>query len=121
MGNFKGCPNCKQQWDSQQTFLNDQALEIVGYQVNFKDLRSGLFLFNHSCGSTLALGVDTFQNLYDGEIYQERATGTDNCPGLCLHEHELGVCPTHCECAYVREIIQIIKNWPKGERRLEQA
>jgi hypothetical protein len=23
-------------------------------------------------------------------------------------------CPSQCECAYIREILQIIRNWPKN-------
>ena len=38
------------------------------------------------------------------------ATGTDDCPGYCLRVDELGRCPARCECAYVREIIHVIRN-----------
>jgi hypothetical protein len=48
-------------------------------------------------------------------MVEERKTGTEECPGYCLHQDELQPCPARCECAYVREIIQIIRNWPKRD------
>ena len=41
---------------------------------------------------------------------------TTECPEFCLHKSELRPCPAKCECAYVREIIQVIKDWPKKKR-----
>jgi hypothetical protein len=41
-------------------------------------------------------------------------TGTAECPEFCLHRSKLNPCPAKCECAYIREIIQAIKNWPKA-------
>lgn len=66
-------------------------------------------MFNHSCGTTLALPVSTFEDMYKGEIASQRATGTPACPGHCLYQKELGSCPATCECNYVREIIQLIR------------
>lgn len=107
---FKACPGCGFKWHSRDDFLNDNNISFVGYQVNFKNLRTGIFLFNHSCKDTLALEVGAFEDLYDGPIYQERATGSDSCPGHCLREDILDPCPAKCECAFVREIIQILRN-----------
>ena len=57
-----------------------------------------------------------FQDLYSGEIFVERATGSAQCPGHCLHQDNLLPCPARCECAYVREVMQIIRQWPKAGR-----
>ncbi len=46
--------------------------------------------------------------------FEERKTSGEDCPGYCLHETELRSCPAHCECAYIREIIQRIKTWVKN-------
>jgi hypothetical protein len=27
----------------------------------------------------------------------------------------LDPCPTHCECNFVREILQVVNNWPKPD------
>ena len=110
---FKKCPNCGFIWDSRGSFLADDSLVIIGYQANFKELTTGLFYFNHSCEGTLALQAYLFGDLYDGPIFRDRATGSDSCPEYCLHREDLRSCPAECECAYVREIVQIIKNWPK--------
>jgi len=94
---------------TRQEFISDQNIEIIGYQANFRKLRAGLLYFNHSCKSTLAISADLFADLYTGPIFEERKTGIDSCPGHCLHKKALDHCPAECECAYVREIIQILK------------
>lgn len=113
----KQCPCCGRAWPALDAFLCDSQLEVAGYQANFSDLGAGLFLFNHlTCGSTIAVPVEFFRNLYDGPVYAERATGTADCPEYCLYVAELGACLARCECAYVREILQIVRQWPKAGR-----
>ena len=111
----KQCTCCGYVWPTLDALLSDPQLQIVGYQVNFSDLLLGLFLFNHlGCGSTIAVPAGLFKDLYDGPIYATRATGTAECPEYCLYVEELGVCLARCECAYVREILQIVRRWPKA-------
>lgn len=110
---FKTCNICKIEWGSRSNFLSDPNIELVGYQVNFEALTTGLFYFNHSCKGTLAFYVEAFMGLYDGPVFTERATNGDDCPGHCLHEHNLESCPVECECASVREVLQIVNDWQK--------
>jgi len=105
---FKKCTYCGFTWYSIESFIKDADLELIGYQANFKDLATGLLYFNHCCNGTLAVQAYRFSDLYKGTIFNKRATGSDECPGYCLHREELRPCPNECECAYVREIIQII-------------
>ncbi|MDO9578608.1 MAG: hypothetical protein Q7J16_12045 [Candidatus Cloacimonadales bacterium] len=91
-------------------FIYDPEIEIIGYQVHFKDLEKGFFLFNHSCRGTMSINVEEFSDMYQGPIFQERLTGSDQCSGYCLHHSNLKPCSEKCECAYVREVIQIIKD-----------
>ena len=111
---FKRCPMCDMSWVSRDSFLSDPDIGLVGYQVNYKELVAGVFLFNHDCGDTLAIPVHAFRDLHSGPVFSERATGTAECPGKCLREGDLDPCPTHCECNSVREILQVVKNWPKA-------
>ena len=104
---------CRRTWNDRTEFLADPEIELIGYQVHFKDLNMGLFLFNHSCHTSLAIPAGKFIDLYLGEIVRGRKTGTDEGPSYCLHQDELKSCPAECECAYVRDIIQIIRKWPK--------
>lgn len=42
----------------------------------------------------------------------------DDCPGYCLHADELAPCPASCECAFVRDVLQLVREHPKsGARR----
>jgi len=110
---FIECFPCGNKWFNQDDFLEDLSIEIIGYQVNFNELEAGVLLFKHSCGATLDLSVRDFKKLFPGPIFIKRATGTEECPEYCLYQDKLDLCPSVCECAYVRAIIDIIKNWPK--------
>ena len=113
---FKQCGMCEKVWRNYHDFLSDPYVSLVGYQVAFEEeLEAGLFLFNHSCHNTLAIPAGAFTHFYDGPIFKVRATGTDKC--------QLQPCPAECECAYVREVLQIIKKWPKekGDLQCQQA
>ena len=109
---FMTCGNCRKAWPTQDSFLSDPGIRIIGYQAAFAALETGGFLFNHSCGTTLALPVSRFRNLHHGPIFQTRQTGTDQCPGHCLNSDNLSPCPAQCECGFVREIIQVIRAYP---------
>jgi hypothetical protein len=113
---FKKCTCCDYPWQSREEFLTDTQLVFVGYQVNFSNLELGFFLFNHTaCQSTIAVPAGNFKDLYDGPIFAERKTNSENCPGYCGERDAFGPCEQECECAYVREIIQIVRQWPKNE------
>lgn len=104
---------CGFRWESRDSFLSDPAIEIIGYQACFTELTTGCFLFNHSCTGTLAILVEALVDLHDGPVYEERKTGTRECPQHCLHRDDLAPCPVQCHCAYVRDIIQLVRAWPK--------
>jgi len=107
---------CHEVWVDREVFLSDPRIAVVGYQANFEDLETGLFFFNHAkpgCESTLAVEVRKFEGLAAGPIYREHLEGTEECPDYCLRQEELEPCPLHCECAYVREVLQVIRNWKK--------
>ena len=106
---FKKCPKCNFSWNKRENFLSDENVYIIGYEASDGGLVDGLFLFNHDCSTTLALKVEKFKDLYDGPIFKERLTGSDDCSGYCLYKSNLEPCPAKCECAYVREIIQILR------------
>ena len=111
---FKKCSSCGQIWQTREEFVEDPETKMVGYQVSFPSFHEGLFLFDHKlCETSLAIRAGEFKDFYDGPIYSERSVDTEDCPQYCLYKDNLERCPAKCECAYVREIIQIVKNWPK--------
>lgn len=112
---FKTCSNCNAQWESLEGFIQDPDIKLVGYMPTFDELLKGLFLFNHHCGTTLACQVGLFTHLYDGPVYTVKKTGQAECPGYCLNKTDVSPCPVECNCAYVRETMQILKRLPKKE------
>ena len=112
---FKVCSNCDTRWHSITDFIHDPTLDLVGYMPTFDELTSGLFLFNHRCGTTLACTVGQFAHLYDGPVFEPNRRGDADCPGHCLNKTDLAPCPEQCCCAFVREIMQVIAQLPKSE------
>lgn len=115
MAEFKRCTVCMASWADRESFLSDPGITLVGYQASFIDLRAGLFLFNHSCGDTLAIQAEAFEDLYSGPVFRNRKSGQPGCPGYCLNKDELSRCPEACECAYVRAVLEVVR------KRLERT
>ncbi len=109
---FKMCPMCSTEWESRDQFLDDKSLELNGYGADFEKLEWSLFYFTHKkegCFSTMALEAKEFLDLYTGKKFTERRTDEEECPGYCHDEEQLDRCEALCECAFNREIINIIK------------
>lgn len=113
---FKQCTLCARKWQTQEEFLSDPEVSLLGLQVSFGSLLQGLVLFNHSCKTTFAVEVSCFTNLYQGPVYTESAAGSEQCPEYCLHIRELKPCPAKCACAFAREILQVIRHFPKQQK-----
>lgn len=109
---FKQCNTCKKIWNSRDEFLNDPDISLIGYQVHFKSLEKGLFLFNHNgeCRTTLAIEAINFFDMFSGERYDECRAKLPGCPGYCLQVRNLDRCDQFCECAFIREILYIINS-----------
>jgi hypothetical protein len=115
MNAFKICPHCGKAWPNRDVFLADPGLEVIGYQVDFEAIEAGLFLFNHhDCKTTLAVRAGSLKDLYHGPFFSERNTGLESCPGYCLRRQELEPCPAECACAWVRDVLQLIRQRPKA-------
>ena len=112
---FRRC-SCGHTWMTAEDFLADPDVVLVGYQVDFEALQLGLLLFNHHCRTTLSLEAGIFRSLYNGPVFQRKASGAPDCPGHCVHRDNLERCPVECECTYIREILQVIRAWPKRPR-----
>ncbi len=116
---FKKCTCCEFPWFSRTEFLKDENIELVGYQTNFCELELGYFLFNHlTCESTIAIPAGLFKDMYAGPLFTQSLAGTEVCHGFCDDMDSIEPCDAQCECAYVREIMQIIRKWPKEAYQL---
>jgi hypothetical protein len=119
---FKKCTCCESPWYSRDAFLQDRNIALVGYQANFCQLELGYLLFNHlTCKSTIAIPAGRFKDLYEGPLFSQRMHGSEICQGFCEDIDALEPCENQCECAYVREILQIIKQWPKVTHQFAEA
>jgi hypothetical protein len=116
---FKKCSCYESPWYTRDEFLQDKNIELVGYQANFCHLELGYILFNHlSCESTIAIPAGHFRDLYEGPVFAQRLYGSKVCQGFCEDQEALEPCENQCECAYVREILQLIQTWPKEPHQM---
>lgn len=113
---FKKCNVCLTKWGSRDSFLTDPEIKVIGYQANFKDLHRSLFYFNHKkegCGTSLAITIDEFLDMYKGDIHPSLLRGLKPCPRHCENVNDLSPCSQECSCAYVRDVLQLIKDYKK--------
>lgn len=111
---FKACTTCEAVWQSMESFLSDPEVALAGYQVHFDDLEGGLFFFNHQhegCFTTLAIPVKEFISLSKRPLLAKRDKQLCHGSDLCVRQGALTPHPVECECAWVREILTVIKNW----------
>jgi hypothetical protein len=109
---FKICPCCGESWPTREAFIRDQGLSFTMYEADFEKLEEGLFYFLHvpeHCRTTMVIPAKLFLDLYQGPRYPERKALSEECPRYCLDRDQLARCHVMCECACVREVIQIIR------------
>ena len=109
MARFKECKTCGLQWESLDQFISDKKINFIGYQARFDLARVGLFLFNHSCGTTLAIPVGEFEQFLHLDTSAFTA-GSAGCLGYCTDVNNLEPCTnTNCKGKPIRDLIQIIR------------
>jgi hypothetical protein len=116
---FKICSMCFTKWETRDDFIDDPLLYINGYQAHFERLEGSLFYFTHQkedCYSTIAIKAEEFLSLYSGKKYKERRTNNEDCPQYCFEKVQLDRCDAFCECAFNREVIEIIKTRQNNKR-----
>ena len=115
---FKTCSCCGVSWPTRESFLSDPYLRVDGYQSDFEFLEEGLFFLTHckdDCHSTMTIPAREFADLYSGCRYPQSKALSQECPRYCVDKEQLARCDAYCECAYVREVLSIVKN------RLDEA
>ena len=110
---FKICTCCNHIWESLIDLIKDEQVHVIGYQPSFNDSYEGLFFFSHNnkeCGTTIAIPVSCFANLYEGPDYTEQLACTELCNGLCQSFYDFGGCSKECKMRWVRDIIEVLIN-----------
>ena len=109
---FKTCACCGSAWPTLSDLIRDEQVKIIGYQASFSDSYEGLFFFAHrarECGTTIAIPVSCFSELYEGPEYTSHLVCTELCNGLCDSFYDFGVCTQDCDMRWVREIIEVLE------------
>ena len=121
MSVFKRCSTCDREWSTRDEFLHDPEVVLVGYQSTFTVTEPGLFLFNHSCDSTIAIDADAFADMYGEEIRQSCEAHLDNHPEYCCKGMTGEDEPKACICKFSRTIVDTLRTMmdaePQADRR----
>ena len=110
---FKLCPKCNEKWSSQEFFLNDKKIELIGYQPRFQEPLKGLFLFNHlsnGCNTTFSIEFLSFKNLSEVEITPDALEKPRDCPGYCSEgKHPIACTITNCRALMIVDVYDRLK------------
>jgi len=107
---FQICTSCQHVWKTRDGFLTDSEISLRGYQPHFEELKTGYFYFTHAhCGTTMLLPVRRFSDMDEGPVFDKSMRGAEGCPGYCLRWGELEECGNPCECAWVRRLMQKLR------------
>lgn len=117
---FVTCTQCGRSWPGREAFLSDPAVRLSGCQVDTDQPAASALLFDHlasGCGTTMAVSVRAFADLHGGPKGKADWSKSGKCPGFCFDPRSLEPCPTECNSAYVRAVLQAVRSGagrPKG-------
>nr|WP_320116774.1 hypothetical protein [uncultured Desulfuromonas sp.] len=117
---FKICPCCLEVWQTRDDFLDDPFLQLNGYKADFAKLEYGLFFFTHQkegCHSTMALEVLDFLDLNRGTVCEQAQDYAAKCPRSCREKRKLNQHHDLCECAFARDVCELVKQRRETHRR----
>ena len=109
---FQTCKHCGREWSDRDAFLADAELPLTGCQVDTDAPAHSVIVFDHrapGCGTTLTIRVTDFEDLYTGPRHKVNWAPSAKCFGLCFDPENLDRCSAECSCAYVREILQAVR------------
>jgi len=67
---FKTCTICQEQWGSMDAFIQDPAIELVGYMPTFDDLVQGLF-YSTTAAEPRWLARSHFSNIFTTDRFMK--------------------------------------------------
>ena len=110
---FKTCSMCREVWTTPEVFLRGLSLLPIGLIVDFENPYQSLFMFNHSCGTTLAIEASSFRDHFP-LLVGESLARTPGCPLHCVDIHDLESCNQPCRNAELREFLAAMRRARDG-------
>ncbi|HMK35081.1 MAG TPA: hypothetical protein VK463_08445 [Desulfomonilaceae bacterium] len=105
------CPQCSGRWHTLSEFIRDPAVLLDRYRPCLDDFRSGKYVFAHSCGGHVEIGVSLFAR---PSMRGKSLIGTHACPGMCYYETSFRSCSAVCEGSCYRRIALKLKSRSRG-------
>jgi hypothetical protein len=88
------CPICSSSWNRLSQFIRDPSVILDRYRTCLQDFGKGEYVFTHSCGGRVEVGVWMFARASRKE---RSLLGTHACPGMCYYETSFRPCSAECE------------------------
>ena len=100
------CDECSAYWENLTRLLADPSVTFYRYKANTTDFRKGYFIFRHSCGGVIEIGVAKLgRSRYAGKSL----AGSHACPGFCYFDTSVSECSAACEGSVFRRIARSLK------------
>lgn len=106
---FKVCTFCGKEWNDFEAFLGDTDKELLDCMVDRNNHYFNLFMFNCSCGTTLAIPLFDFVKAAPEQFYLEDNREKPNKPAYCLATSPEDSCLAKCACHYTASMLQRLK------------
>ncbi len=117
-GPFRICGSCQEQWASEQDFVLDPDIRLLGLQVvpNLPD--GNLLVFGHCCGTSISLFAKRLRQLMpDPEDDADLPViGYEECVLNCRGLEDLARCDRPCPKARDRRLVQVILKLKYGSK-----
>jgi hypothetical protein len=111
---FKHCPTCNVLWRQQSQFLSDPEVKFLGFRPAATPESLALIVFNHArCDTRLTFTLETFAELTVFPILCASCAITHKDTDYCLAGASGRPCPALCICAFVHNVSESIRAWPK--------
>ena len=111
---FKKCTKCNHEWETEEDFISDNSLLLIGYMANLTKRLDGVFLFNHeypNCETTLGIKITDFKSALPKHLANSPIERPPNCPGHCLSKENMCKCnETHCLGNIIRDALHFLQS-----------
>jgi hypothetical protein len=109
---FRICGACKYAWPTWDGFVQDRAVRFLGLQSVAVEPDCNLFVFEHSCGSSVSVLARRLRHLLpetESDGPRPFLFGDRECRGHCQVPSDLEMCDAPCGNVRDRTLILLIQ------------
>jgi hypothetical protein len=116
-GPFQVCGSCRDAWPTEDSFVLDPNVRLLGLQSDLTHPDINLLVFEHGCGSSISILSKRLRHLLPEPRPGDpavRLMGTDQCRRHCLVLGDMEACDAPCSNARDRELMLLVRRMKKA-------